>query len=156
MPPSRAQRARTADRRRRAVDMRIAGATWEQIARQLGYASPGAACTDVKRALEASLAEMHQSVAVMRHQAELRLERLLQAVWPAAMDGDPKAVEQVRGIVADLRRLYGLDEPTRHEVVTLGAVEAEIARLERELAADDGGVGLPGEVVESPRALPPA
>lgn len=151
MPASRAQQAKTAERRRNAVAMRLAGADWDTIRERLGYASRGAACTDVKRALDASLAQMHESVAMLRHIAGLRLDRLLMVVFPMALRGHLKALEQARGIIADQRKLYGLDEPTRHEVVSIGAVEAEIARLEAQLGDNDPT--LPGL---DHAALPPA
>lgn len=52
-------RAEVADRRAKALALRVAGVTWAQIADQLGHASPGAACLDVSRALEARRREMN-------------------------------------------------------------------------------------------------
>jgi len=39
---------RAAERREKAARLRAAGLTWRAIADRLGYASPGAACTDVR------------------------------------------------------------------------------------------------------------
>lgn len=146
MPASRAQQVKTAERRKKAVAMRLAGADWDTIKEKLGYASRGAACTDVKRALDASLAEMHEAVAMHRHVANLRLERLLLVVYPLALRGDLKALEQARGLIADLRKLHGADAPVKHQVLTIGAIEAEIADLEAQLAGND----------PVPAELPPA
>lgn len=48
-----AKRAEVALRRTEAIKMRNGGATWEEVAETLGYASRGAAQTDVTRALKA-------------------------------------------------------------------------------------------------------
>lgn len=61
--------------------MRIAGATWEHIAAALGYASRGAACTDVTRALQAAQAETNLAADEWR---QLSLARLEQAHQVAA------------------------------------------------------------------------
>lgn len=48
-----AKRAEVALRRSQAIEMRNNNATWEEVAEALDYASPGAAHTDVQRALKA-------------------------------------------------------------------------------------------------------
>lgn len=68
-----AQRAQVAARRTQAVEMRTKGETWESIANTLGYASRGAAATDVKRALEERLAEQRLAADELR---EIELEKL--------------------------------------------------------------------------------
>lgn len=144
MPASKAQRAQTAERRKNAIAMRLAGADWDLIREKLGYASRGAAYTDVQRAFETAQAEMRENVATLRHVTNLRLERLLMVVYPMALRGDLKAFEQARGIIADQRKLNGLDEPTKHEHLHLGAIEAEIAKLEALIPGNDPDPALPG------------
>lgn len=153
MSASKAQRAQTAERRKNAIAMRLAGADWDTIADRLGYASKGAAYTDVQRALEASLTGMRENAETLRQLANMRLDRLLMVVYPKALGGDLKAVEQARGIIADQRKLNGLDAPTKHEVVSIGAIEAEIAKLEALLPGNDPEPALPGL---DHAALPPA
>lgn len=135
MPASKAQRTKTAERRSQAVQLRIAGADWETIARTCGYASRGAACTDVTRAMENATAEATRNADVLRHMELARLDRLQQAFWAAALKGDSEAARTVLGIIDRRCRLLGLSAPKKLEVVTLGAIEAEIARLEE--AMDD-------------------
>lgn len=141
MPASKAQRAKTAERRAKAVAMRLAGVDYETIAQRLGYASRGAAYTDIDRALQARLAEQHQGAHVLRQQELARLDRLQAAAWTAAASGDLKAIETVLKVIDRRCKLLGLDAPVRHEVVTLDAIDAEIARLTAELA----GTGEAGE-----------
>lgn len=151
MPASKAQRAKTAERRAKAVAMRLAGVDYETIAQRLGYASRGAAYTDIDRALQARLVEQHQGADVLRQQELARLDRLQAAAWTAAASGDLKAIETVLKVVDRRCKLLGLDAPVRHEVVTLDAIDAEIARLTAEL----GGAGETGEA-ETPAAPAPA
>lgn len=140
MPASRAQRTETAVRRSRAVNMKLAGADYQTIADQLGYASRGAAHTDITRALEASLAQQARDVEVWRHELLLSLNRLKAALWPAAIQGEVKAAEAALKVIDRICKLTGADAPQRVEVLTMGAVEAEIARLSAELGEPSGGV----------------
>lgn len=133
MAASKAQRARTAERRAKAIALRIAGLEYQQIADRLGYASRGAAYTDINRALEQHVAEMRSSAEVLRQQELARLDRLQASLWPQAVAGDNKVAETILRIIDRRCKLLGLDAPTKHEVVTLDAVEAEIARLSAEL-----------------------
>lgn len=133
MPASKAQRAATAARRAKAISMRLAGADYETIARTLGYASRGAAHTDITRALEQYVTEGRVSAEVLREQELRRLDRLQATLWPQALQGDTKVIETVLRIIDRRCRILGLNAPERHEVVTLDAVEAEIRRLSAEL-----------------------
>lgn len=144
MPASKAQRAVTAERRRQALALRLAGADYETIARQLEYASRGAACTDIQRALEASLAEQARNAEVLRHEQLLALNRLRQAHWAAALQ-DPKVGEFVLRLIDRVIRLNRLDLPVRIEVLTMSAIEAEIERLSAELAGVGQGQEAPSE-----------
>lgn len=148
MPASRAQRTKTAERRTQAVQLRIAGASWDTIARQCGYASRGAASTDVTRAMEAATAEACRNADVLRHMEITRLDRLQQAFWAEAIKGDADAARTVLGIIDRRCKLLGLSAPAKLEVVTLGAVEAEIARLEAEMEDVAGAAADPADLIE--------
>lgn len=116
MPPSKAQKAQTAERRRKAITLRLAGMDWQSIADQLGYADRGAACKDVNRALEANLAEQSQAADTLREVETLRLDRLQAAAWPSAVKGDLKAIETVLKVIDRRVKLQGLDMPLRAEL----------------------------------------
>ncbi len=160
MPASKAQRAKTAQRRTQAVQLRLAGVDFETIADRLGYSSRGAAYTDITRALEGSLAELKHGADVLRHEELLRLNRLQAGLWSAALAGDTKSAETVLKIIDRRCRLLGLDAPQRHEVVTMSAIEAEIQRLTTELGeiSDEEVPREPGggELVGRPEAGPAA
>lgn len=143
------QQAATARRRVDAVKLRIAGATYSEIARQLGYADKASAFKDIQRALEQARQELEDAAAVLRTLEVARLDQLTLALWGQAMAGDVKSVDAIRRLSESRRRLLGIDAPERHEHFTLDAVDAEIVRLEGQLAraedADrrDGSAGTP-------------
>jgi len=135
MPASRAQQAKTAERRRQAIQMRLAGADWDVIADRLDYASRGAACTDVTRAMEKAAAEAIRDADVLRQIELERINRLQVAYWTKATAGDTDAAKVVQWCIERRSKLTGLDAPIKHQVATIGAIEAAIAELEAQMAA---------------------
>lgn len=125
MSASKAKRAEVAERRRKLIQMVLAGLDYETIATRLGYASRGAAHTDVDRALKANLAEMKEAAATLREIQALRYQRLLAAVWTTALEGDLKAVETAARLVDRIVKLYGLAEPDKVALDVAGQVTAE-------------------------------
>lgn len=162
MPASRAKRADTAQRRKQAIDMRMAGASFQAIADTLGYNSRGAACQDITRALETSVAEQTRSLDAYREEELQRLDLLLAEAWavlkrqhitvshgrivkddfdePILDDGPTlSAIDRILKIQERRAKFLGLDAPQRHEVVSIDAVDAEIARLSAELGVREAG-----------------
>ena len=93
----------------KALELKIAGATYDQIARALKV-SKKTAWTYVQKALEERkrqrLVNTDQYVEV-----ELaRLERLFAAVWPNAVKGDLKHIDRAIRISQERRTLLGLDQ----------------------------------------------
>lgn len=109
-----------------AIQLRIAGASWDEIAEALGFPTGRAALVATERALEKELRT--ESKDAMRAMANRRLERLLRAVWPKAVDEKhPEqlaAITKARELVSDHRRLFGLDAPT--EIAVHSPSESEI------------------------------
>jgi hypothetical protein len=122
-----------------AVQMRLAGATWGEIATALGYPTPRQALVATERALVKQL-DSDEDRDKMRKVAGARLERLLRSVWPKAIDPDSPdhliAVSKAREIVDRHAKLYGLDAPT--EVVVHNPTQTELeAWVTRLLAATE-------------------
>lgn len=116
MPASKAQRAAAADKRKKAVALRLAGMDWDSIATQTGYASPGAACTAVTEALKVNLAEQNEAVEELRSVEIARYDRLQAAFWPKAIgEKDPKAAEVVLKCIAGRNKLTGTELPIKAE-----------------------------------------
>ncbi len=126
------------ERREEAVKLRMQGFTWQQIANQLGYASQGHACTDVKRGLDRARKDFAVTVEQWRDLELQRLEdleRKARTVYDDYVTGtgtlggsdDQRLAAMDRMLkVADRRaRLLGLDQPVKHEVTgqVLYAVE---------------------------------
>lgn len=137
MPPSRNQRASTADRRRRCLNLRIAGATWDTITRELKYSSKGAACKDFTRAMEAARNEARETATELRELELMRLDRVQAGFWAGAVAGDHRAGKVVLDVHDRRVRLLGLDAAQR---TMDNAVDAWINHL------DGGGdTGLSAE-----------
>jgi hypothetical protein len=137
MSASRAKRAQVAERRAKAIAMVLAGVDYETIADRLGYASRGAAHTDVDRALAANLTDLETSAGSLREVQFMRYQRLLAAVWPKALKGDLKAVEGAARLVDRIVKLWGLAEPERLDLnVDAQSLGDEILALLREQTSD--------------------
>lgn len=130
--PASPRRIQAAEKRRRALQMRKGGATYEQIAAQVGYASKATAYKAVRDELRALPAD---DAGELRTLERSRLDALLTAAWSKAMRGDLWAVDRCLRIMERRAALEGLDAPQvqRVEVITRDVIEAEIERLSREL-----------------------
>ena len=114
-------------RQEAAVALRIAGATYSEIARTLAYSSPTHARQGVERALANSVGEDDREQ--MRFIEGRRLERLLRGLWKKATDeeGDEQlaAARTALAVIDRHAKLYGLDAPTVHAVYSPTQTEME-------------------------------
>jgi hypothetical protein len=145
-----------------AIGMRLAGATWNEIAQALGYPTPRQALVATERALAKEINDDDR--ARLRRLAGARLDRLLRSAWPKAINPDHPdhliAMSKCREVINDERKLFGLDAPT--EVVVHNPSQAELdAWVAQVLTVTGPQVEefdiFEGEVVEDeeePRALP--
>jgi len=159
MPASKAQQAITADRRSKALALRVAGATLEQIAEQLGYADRQSAGKDIDRALAANTGQVADAAAERRPLEAERLDAMERAAWavlrrphtlvsqgrvmkddagrPMVDDGPIlDAIDRLLKIQARRARLFGLDAPVKvqQEVRHVDSFDADIAALVADLA----------------------
>lgn len=120
-----------------AIQMKVLGADWEDIAQVLGFPTPRHALIAVERALEKELRS--ESKDVLRKMVDRRLERLLRAAMPKAIDErhpeQMAAIGKAREIIADHRKLFGLDAPT--EVSIYSPAEGEIEQWISEVVKQD-------------------
>jgi anti-sigma factor RsiW len=111
-----------------AIQLRIAGASWEEVAETLGFPTGRLALVAVEKALEKEL-KTEESQKHMRQMAGQRLDRLMRAVWPKAINPDHpeqlQAVDRARQIIGQHTKLYGLDAPTEYVVTSPSQAELE-------------------------------
>lgn len=116
-----------------AITLRLAGASYAEIAQTLEMAS----ATEARIAVESGLAEQATSAVrdTLRAEESARLLRLLRSVWPKATSpDDPEhlpAIKVAVGIIDRHIRLLGLDAPTEILVhnPTIAEIEAWVATV---------------------------
>lgn len=114
MTASREQRVITAQRRVKAWQLKIAGATLDEIATALNYASPAAVSKDLTRSMQAlQAAEKGAKEALTLELA--RIDRVQRGSWTAGVAGDPKAAMVVLACIDRRVKLLGLDAPVKVE-----------------------------------------
>jgi hypothetical protein len=132
------------DKERQVVELRRAGATYEECARAVGYATAQGAYLAYHRALKRTL--LDAGADEMRNVESDRLERLQRAAWPNAMAGETQAINAVIRIMERRARLLGLDAPSKLQVEATvydtGTIESEVAKLQRLISADSSEQGL--------------
>lgn len=146
----------SAERDREACRLRARGVTYQQIADQLGYGDASNARRAVKQCIEAVRAEGGRELkAIQRDQLDYLtravlavLERqhltITQSGKVVTMDGAPiiddapvlAATDRLLRIMERRAKLEGMDAAERREVLTLDAIDAEIAALTAELGRD--------------------
>ena len=120
MPESKSSPRRIAakERQKQALELRIAGVTFQTIADRVGYKSPQAAWDAVSRAL----AEIPRPAAEQLRALDVeRLDKLEVAVWPRALRGEPDAVLSALRILGQRAKLLGLEVP----VPTIAQLQVE-------------------------------
>lgn len=95
------------EKQRKAVAYRAAGYTYREIGKALSISHVNAR----QLCIEALVEERAESVAELRDQAGHRLDQLRRAAWPAAMNGDVRAITACLRIEERYARLFGLDAP---------------------------------------------
>lgn len=128
-----------AERTKKALQLRLAGAAYRDIAKVVGV-SHGTVHDDVQRALR----DIPKREADDLRAVEVeRLDALQKAVWDDAMDGDLQAVDRAVRIIDRRAKMLGLDAPQQVEVsgqdVDLDATVAKI--LAAAQIAQNGQVG---------------
>lgn len=113
-----------------ALRLRSLGWSYSRIAEEQGT-TKATAYNRCQRALAAIPLEAVEEYRTIQRE---QLDRLMASWLPEAIAGNPKAAEIVLKIIEKRSKLEGTDQPIKHEVLTLDAIQAEILRLEAELA----------------------
>lgn len=131
-PPTAQELAEQRQRETQAIEMALAGVSYELIAQQLGFSDRSGAWRAVRRGLERQEAP---KVAELREMENARLDRLQAAWWTKAItDKDPHAATVVLRIFERRAKLNGLDQQAARDAgalaeALLGDPEARRRRL---------------------------
>jgi hypothetical protein len=138
-----------AERQRKALELRMAGATFQAIADALGYANRSSATDAVTRALRDTVPK--ELTDELRQIENARLDRLYGPMYARALAGDHLAVDRCLRIMARRAALNGLDAPVRvrQAVITEEDIDRAIARMDRESEAMEAAISA-GDPPEMP------
>lgn len=121
-------KAQSEHRKLNALELRKSGATYRQIARQLGVSH-----TQIMRDVQSSLAEIaqqrEQEAKQLRELEAMRYDALQSSIWMRAVKGDIGAITTVLKIMQQRAQLLGLNEATKHELNVLIDVAPQVIRL---------------------------
>lgn len=133
-------RVDTAERQRAALELKLSGANYTQIAQTLGFANRGGAYKAVHAALKEIIREPAEAVKQMELE---RLDRWLLALAPKLRPGniDLPTLDRALRIMERRAKYEGLDAPTKQTIhwITEDVVDSEIARLEQLMTDRAGG-----------------
>ena len=113
MPRDRAQRKM---RISAAVEMRMMGSSYEEIAEILGYASKSGAWQAVNRAIDK---HVETSIDLYRIDGLARLDSMQRLLWVRVNRGDVTAMRIVQSIINQRMRILGHRPYCGHELETL-------------------------------------
>lgn len=127
----------------RALELRMEGKTFAEIAKEVPYNSPQAAYDAIKRALDAVTREPAEELLKLELE---RLDVLWQIQYLNAQGGDVQALAGCMKIMERRARMLGLDAPARTEVTGKdgGPIQTKTERdlTDEELAAELARHGL--------------
>lgn len=127
------RKAEMAERRRKALELRKAGANYDQIATQLGYGNKGNAWRDVQFAIRDWYREPAQDVLAIELQ---RLDVMLLGLWSKAKAGNVQAVDRVLRIQERRSAYEGLDAPKLLKIELDRALTDFLERVKAAFPAD--------------------
>jgi hypothetical protein len=138
MGVSAARRTALAQRRAQAIEMKLAGMNYRQIAEKLGYSSPTGVSTDVKRAFEQAVIDREHHIDVLIEEQIQILDRMRRAAWPAALKGDTRSIDIVLKCVDRATKLLRLtpESQVNVQVFTVDAIERRIKELDRQISLE--------------------
>lgn len=112
-PPQHKPDADQRVRASQALERRLTGATYSQIAAELGYSSEAGPRNAIDRMLTR---RETANVAALREVEGDRLDQLMRAHWTAAASGDVEATKVVLSVIDRRMKLFGLAAPMAVDV----------------------------------------
>ena len=105
---------KTFEREMQVWKYRVAGATFDQIAKKLDYADESGARAAFKRYVNRTKDEVLANE--IRELHKERLDAALLAIWPAVERGDLDAIKVMLKILERDAKMFGIDTPVKTEV----------------------------------------
>lgn len=134
------------EKARQAVTLRMAGAAYHQIAKQIGV-SPQTASRYVKEALEGVPQETTEMIRMINHQ---RLEHMFMLVWPEVQQKDPWATQQAFNVIDRINKMFGAETaPAAASNTNIGISITQNASPAEYVLAMKAAMGeLPKEIID--------
>lgn len=141
-----ARKIAQAEKANRALAMRRIGASYEQIAKELGYANRSGVYKLVQQAIRDLPKENAEEVFALD---DARLDFVIRSLHKRVSDGDPKSAQAYLQALKRRADMYGYDAPKRAEIsgpdggpieVTDASerIASKLARILAEAAGDSG------------------
>lgn len=140
MPSGQVKTAKNQERKLAALNMRKQGMGLEEIAKALGYNSMQAVHAAIKRALEET---RYEAVDEYRTINLMRLEKMINTIWPQVLDGDLKAVLVAKELLSEISKLLGLNAPVQVQTSSVG--EIHVRWIDAQPASPDASTGTGAE-----------
>lgn len=105
----------SAERTRRAMALKLAGASYSQIALNLGYHDASGARKAVQRGMRNAL---HETSGELKKIHYGRLEHMLMLLWPDVNNRDLSSMNAALAVMDRMERLYGLNAAEKIDVTT--------------------------------------
>lgn len=102
-----------AEKTRRAMALKLAGASYAQIAQTLGYHDASGARKAVQRGMKNAL---HETAGELKKIHYGRLEHMLMLIWPEVNQRDLPAMSAALAIMDRMEKLYALNEAQKIDV----------------------------------------
>jgi len=133
------------ERQRKALELRKAGATYQQIADALGYKSQSSAYKVISQALEEIVREPAEELLAVQRE---RLNHMLTVLWPEVQRGNLQAMDRALKIMSQQDALEGFTQRSSqtNNVLVIGGQETDYITALRQAR---------GEIVDipSPKAI---
>jgi hypothetical protein len=125
-------------RQRAALDLRISGETFQEIADALGYKHASGAKFAVDSALMKTIKEPADQ---LRDMEVARMDVMLKSLWPGVLKGNARTVEVAIKVLERRAKLLGLDAPIKINIEQIvneaaeryGLTEDEKVELQRSI-----------------------
>jgi DNA-binding NarL/FixJ family response regulator len=95
--------------------LKLAGASYAQIAQQLGYSDASGARKAVQRGMKSSLQESGSELKKIHYG---RLEHMLMLLWPDVNTRDLASMSAALAVMDRMERLYGLNAAEKLDIAT--------------------------------------